>query len=50
MDVGETFLHDSENCEFQIRGKPPKIVRDVEINRNAAALRDALQVPTESRL
>src|SRR5690349_19332341 len=49
MNVGEAFLHQAEYDEFHLGGEPSEIVRNLQINLQTAALRQALHIPTQCR-
>jgi len=49
MNVGEAFLHDPENSDFQILRESPEIGREIEINLNLAAFGEPFHKQTKSR-
>ncbi len=47
MNVGETFLHQTENHQLHIRGQSIEILRNDELNINSTAFFCAVNVPAE---
>src|SRR2546427_7427805 len=49
MDVGKRFLQDAEKHELRFIAEPMQIFRDLHLHMDAAALGEALHVPTHCR-
>ena len=45
MNIGERFLDDAENCSLHLGRKAAEILGEVEIDFDAAALRETIDVP-----
>jgi hypothetical protein len=45
MDIGQTFLHQSEDNELHIAWQSPKFQRNVKLNGQTATVEKALYVP-----
>src|SRR5690349_19765237 len=47
MDIGEGFLNEAKDDQFRILGKPAEVLRNAQVNLEAAALGETLHIPTE---
>ena len=47
MDVGEAFLHESKQDQFNLTRNPAEIVRDRQLDLHAVSLLEALYIPAQ---
>jgi len=50
VNVGKGFLNETEDCQFEIAGKPAKVVGDFNIDGQAGPFGEASGVPTDGSL
>jgi hypothetical protein len=49
MDIRQSLLHDSEDCNFLIMAQTTDVIRNVNVHCDLAPLGEAVHVPAESR-
>ena len=49
VDVGERFLHDTEECSLHVCREAAEVGREFQLNVDLAALGKTLDVPAQSR-